>query len=124
MVIVIILMAIIPSLPFWIDANSSSENNNFLYTAIFFWITGIAYLFSFGFLVAEAQKINDKAWIPLTIIMVACGYILNRNFGGVSARIENKVTGIFSEPIMWLLIASLIGHLFLFIYKRNKPQMG
>lgn len=124
MVIIIILMALASSLPFWLDAISTSENNNFLYNAVFFGLTGIAYICSYGFLIVEVKKINDKIWLPLLIITTAGGFILATRFTGAFARTENKIIGIFAEPIIWLLIATLIGHLVLFFYKRNKQQLN
>ncbi len=120
MITIMILMALASSVPFWLDAISTSENNNLLYSAVFFGLTGIAYICSYGFLIAEVKKINDKIWLPLLIITTTGGYILAAKFTGAFARTEYKITAIFAEPIMWMLIATLIGHLFLFYYKRNK----
>lgn len=118
----IILVLLIINLSYWADAVYNTDNNDFLYNVVFFWLTGIAFLCSFYFLVVDVKKINNKASMTLIVIILVGGFILNKNFGGTSTKIENKVIGIFSEPIMWLLIATLIGHLVLFIYKRNKPQ--
>lgn len=117
-------MALISSVPYWIDAIYNSNDNSFLYTALLFWIILAAFICSAVFLIIEVKKINEKLWLMLLITIPISVVFLSRNFDSGSARIENKLAGIFSEPIMWLLIATLIGHLVVFIYKRNKPQIN
>lgn len=123
-VIFIVLMALAASVPFWLEAIQQSENNDFLYTAIIFWLTGIACVCSGVSLITELKKIDDKVWLLPLIIIPIGGFFLSRSFGGASVKIESKLAGIFSEPIMWILIATLIGHLVLFFYKQNKQQMN
>ncbi len=122
-ILIIILMALLSSVPFWLDAIHTSEDNNALYGAIFYGLSGIAFLCSFAYLAFELKKINNKTWMLLVILPIST-ILLSRISGGAFIRAENKVIGTFGEPIMWLLIATLIGHLVLFIYKRNKPQMN
>lgn len=122
-ILIIILMALVSSVPFWLDAIHTSNDNNALYGAIFYGLTGIAFLCSFAYLALELNKINNKTWMLLLLLPMSL-YWLGKISGGGFMGAKNKMFGAFSEPIMWMLIATLIGHLVLFIYKRNKPQMN
>lgn len=122
-ILIIILMALASSVPFWLDAIHTSKDNNALYGAIFYGLTGIAFLCSFAYLAFELKKINNKSWMLLIFLPMSI-YWLSKISGGGFIESKNKMLGAFGEPIMWLLIATLIGHLVLFIYKRNKPQMN
>lgn len=124
MVTIILLMALASSLPFWLDAISTSENYDSLYNAVFYGLTAIAFICSAGFLITEVKKINDKVWLLLLIIIPISSVFFGNIFGGAFVRMENRVAGILSEPIIWFLIATLIGHLILFFYRRNKQQMN
>lgn len=118
------IASFIINLSFLSLGNNGVGNNDFLYGSLLFGLIGMAFLYSWYFLFLKMRKINNKIVKPLVIILVILGTILNFKYGGTSVRIENIWIGIFSEPIMWLLIASLIGHLILFIYKRNNPQIA
>jgi hypothetical protein len=120
----VVLILLIINLSYWVEAINGADNSDFLRKSILFWATGITFLCSFYFLVTEAKKLNNKVFKFLVVAIIAGGLILNRYFGGASVEIESKLIGVFSEPIMWLLIATLIGHFVLFIYKRNNPQMN
>lgn len=123
-IILIVLMALAASVPYWKDAFYQSENNDFPYTAIIFWSALIAFVCSGAFLLIRVKRISDKVWMLLLAVIPLSGIFLSRNFGGASGKIENKLVGIFSEPVMWLLIATLVGHLVLSAYNRNKPRMN
>lgn len=123
-IIVILMMALLTSLPYWLDAVYNDDNGGFLYTAIFFWAVLAAFICSAVFLIIKVKKISEKVWLMLLITLPLIGVFVSRNFDSGTFRIENKLAGIFSEPIMWMLIATLIGHFILFIYKRNKPQIS
>ncbi len=116
-------MALLSSVPFWLDAIHTSKGNNVLYSAIFYGLTGIAFVCSFGFLAFKLKKRNEKTWLLLLIIPMG-GILLGRISSNGFMEAQNKVIGAFSDAMMWMLIATLIGHLVLFIYKRNKPQIN
>jgi hypothetical protein len=97
--------------------------DNILPKTLFFWLTGVALLFSCYFLFSKIREINNKIVPPLVTFIVISEVILNFKYGGAFIKAGDFLS-LFSEPIMWLLIATLIGHLILFIYKRNKPQMN
>jgi hypothetical protein len=124
MITIMILMSLLSGLPYWLDVIYGSETNNFLYNRFYFFLTGIAFLFSFYFLISEVEKINKEFWLMLLIIIPISVIVLTIKFGGAFPETENKLLRILSEPIAWVLIATLIGNLVLFFYKRNKPQMN
>lgn len=116
------IVVLVNALLFLSAGGNREGGNDFLYKTLFFWLTGAAFLFSCAFLFSGIRKINDKILLPFVIIIAAtAGVFLNFKYGGSFS--ENWL-GLFREPLLWMLIATLIGHLVLLFYKRNKQQMN
>lgn len=88
-VILIILMALASSVPYWLDAIYQSENNGFLYTAVIFWLTAIACVCSTVFLFIGVKKVSDKVWLLLFLAVTIGGFFLART--SVAHLSESKI---------------------------------
>ncbi len=101
----------------------SENGDEFLYKILVFWLGGVAFLYSCYFLFSEIRKLNSKILKPLVLIMLVSGVALQLKYGGAFASADNWLN-LFREPIVWMLNATLISHLVLFIYKRNNQQLN
>ncbi len=89
-----------------------------------FWLTGVAFMFMFYFFIDYLKRTNDKVWKPLGFLMIMIGFFLHLNYSDRFSVSEDGVVSLFKQPIMWMLIASVIGYLAVFIYRRNKQQIN
>ncbi len=103
---------------------SSTKQGEFPYSMALFILVGIATLSSFTWLAVRIKKLDSKFGLPILVIILVSVYFLNKWFGGASVGIENMWIGVFYEPLMWLLIITLIGHLILSVYNRNNRQIN
>jgi uncharacterized membrane protein YeaQ/YmgE (transglycosylase-associated protein family) len=84
-------------------------------------LVGLAYIFSFLLLINELKSENN-VWRGLVIFAGISFFFFNSKYGGASSVFYNGILSLFREPITWMLIGTLFGHLALLIYKRSKQM--
>lgn len=122
-VFTVLLFAAI-NLPYWLDVSDYQGNYNFTYKMIFFSLIGFLWILALYYFISELKKINGKIWKPVLIAFLAIGFLINYRYGGLFFISGDKIPSFIGQPIMWMLIATLVGNVVLFIYKRNKPQIA
>lgn len=87
-------------------------------------LIGLLYIYSFSTLIDFTDEVRENSWRLLGVFSMLISTLLNYKYGGIYSITKDGLFSLFKEPIVWMLLTTLIAHLILLIYRKSKSQLN